>query len=147
MNTKILTFTQMSATDFADWNAAERRRRSGEVDFGCHWVLKDEAVWSAAQRWRLSWIEATGELYAAAQGNGIQWGQEVSGQLCTTTIIAPSSHSSIGLVFAGKWRTRAAIEEYLAGWADAAMFVEPLANSEAQLELRHSKILPIRKRG
>lgn len=128
MNTKILNFTSMSATDFAAWNAAERRRRSGEVDFGCHWVLKDEAAWSAAPRWRLSWIEATGEMYAAAQGNGIQWGQEVSGQLCTTTIIAPPS----------------AIEEYLVGWADAAMFVGPLANSEAQLELKHSKILPIR---
>lgn len=114
------------------------RRFSPEVHFGCHWVLKDEALWSAAVRWRLSWIADTGELYAAPLGHGIRWDSSVSGQLRTMTVIVPPlpAPNSVGIFFIGHWHTRKAIEDFLAGWADTAMAVGPLLNTVAQSELR-----------
>jgi hypothetical protein len=46
----------------AFYSADERRRRSGELDFGVWW--RDGSTWPT---YRVSWIEATGELYAIAQ--------------------------------------------------------------------------------
>lgn len=114
------------------------RRLSGEVDFGCHWVLKNEALWSAAPRWRLSWIVETGELYAAAQGPGVQWDSAIPGQLRTMMVAGPPlpAPNRVGIFFVEYWRTRAAIEAFLAGWATDSMAVGPLLNMEAQLEIK-----------
>jgi hypothetical protein len=40
----------------------EKRSASGEVDFGCWWTLRGNE--REFPRWRVSWIENTGELYA-----------------------------------------------------------------------------------
>lgn len=45
------------------WSHAPRRKGSREVDFGCWWTLDGRP--GAFPRWRVSWIERTGELYAA----------------------------------------------------------------------------------
>lgn len=49
------TFPSIEAFYAAD----ERRRLSPEHDFGCWWV--EGPTW---QRYRVSWVEATGEVYA-----------------------------------------------------------------------------------
>lgn len=41
----------------------ERRRHSPEVDYGVWWTLPGQR-WPY---WRVSWVEATGEVYAVAQ--------------------------------------------------------------------------------
>lgn len=43
----------------------QRRERSPEADFGVFW--RDESGWPA---WRISWVQATGEVYAAAMIDG-----------------------------------------------------------------------------
>ena len=45
-----------------------KRRRSGEADYGVGWRGPDGASWP---RWRVSYIQATGEVYAVAlRGSG-----------------------------------------------------------------------------
>ena len=73
------------------WISDPRRARSPELDFGCWWTLGGRD-WP---RWRVSWIEATGELYAKEQ--------------------APDSDRFIIL---GTFATRKEIESRLAGWAE-----------------------------
>lgn len=41
------------------WIAHPRRKRSPELDFGVWWRVPSSRAY-----WRVSWIEATGELYA-----------------------------------------------------------------------------------
>jgi hypothetical protein len=51
---------------FYDAAGPSLRRRSPEVDYGMHWsdpLLPGELP---GRRWRVSWIEKTGELYAVA---------------------------------------------------------------------------------
>jgi len=67
-----------------------RRAKSLEVDFGVFWRL-GKANWP---QWRVSWIEATGELYAKE--------------------LAPDSDRYIVL---GQFATREEVEERMAGWA------------------------------
>ena len=43
-----------------------RRRYSGEADYGVHWRLDG---WES--RWRVSYVHATGEVYAVHQGSSI----------------------------------------------------------------------------
>jgi len=47
-------------TGYQAWISDPRRARSPEVDFGVWWRLGKQN-WP---QWRVSWIEATGELYA-----------------------------------------------------------------------------------
>ena len=47
----------------AFYAADPRRRWSGEADYGVHWRL---AGWE--YRWRVSYVQATGEIYAVHQG-------------------------------------------------------------------------------
>lgn len=127
-----------SADDFAVRIGMKMRRFSPKADFGCRWVLRDEAPWSTILSWQLSWISDTGELYAAPLGHGIRWDSSVTGQLRTMTVIVPPlpAPNSVGIFFVGQWHTRKAIEDFLAGWADTAMAVGPLLNTEAQRELQ-----------
>jgi hypothetical protein len=46
---------------YSTWIRQPLREKSGEVNFGAWWELE-------GARWRVSWIEATGELYAAEVG-------------------------------------------------------------------------------
>ena len=50
----------------AYYAADERRLRSEECDYGVHWRLQG---WDC--RWRVSYVRATGEIYAVHQGSTI----------------------------------------------------------------------------
>jgi hypothetical protein len=105
--------------DYTNWIAELERARSPELDFGVWWTLTPDAApvrgipfddgvlisaelnarrrrveAHAATRWRVSWIEDTGELYARD--------------------LAMNSERVIVL---GRYPTRAAIEERMDGWA------------------------------
>lgn len=76
------------------YTADERRRRSGEVDFGVWWTLPNSHV-----TWRVSWVADTGELYAVASHH--TGGRELGPvRLC------------------GVFPTRQLVEEVLEGWAE-----------------------------
>ena len=82
----------------AFYAADERRRRSGEADFGIWWT--DGAPWP---RFRVSYVRATGEVYALMQGNG--------GTVEVLGIVPPDEDVPEGLYY----RT---LDRILAGWAD-----------------------------
>lgn len=69
------------------------REKSPEVDFGAWWSdrigLKGERL---GPFWRVSWIEATGELYAVSMGTK--------------------------LVILGTFHTREAVDQAMEGWAN-----------------------------
>lgn len=79
--------------DVATFYAGDaRRERSPEVDFGVWWTLPGE-TWP---NWRVSWVEATGEVYAVAQTQGD---------------LGP-------VVSRAGFPTREGVEAALEGWAD-----------------------------
>jgi hypothetical protein len=98
--------------DYTNWIAELERARSPELDFGVWWTLTPDAAPDgvlisaelnarrrrveahAVTRWRVSWIEDTGELYARD--------------------LAMNSERVIVL---GRYPTRAAIEERMGDWA------------------------------
>ena len=88
------------------WIWEPERARSGEVDFGCWWMLAPDRPFP---RWGVSWIEATGELYARDLG--------------TDRYIVLGQHGS-----------REEVEEAMSGWAGGAVkslsewFGVPVAN-------------------
>lgn len=51
-------------TGYEEWISQEARRRSGELDFGAWWKVEGQEH----PRWRVSWIDDTGELYARERG-------------------------------------------------------------------------------
>jgi hypothetical protein len=53
--------------DFYDADRTNRRRHSPEADFGVQWTEAGTRGWP---RWRVSYIEHTGEVYAACQKSG-----------------------------------------------------------------------------
>lgn len=69
----------------------QRRARSGEVDFGVWWTLPEQR-WP---NWRVSWVAATGEVYAVAQ-----------------------THAMGPVVARGGFPTREAVEAALDGWTE-----------------------------
>ena len=50
--------------DYEAWASEPRRERSNEVDFGVFWTYQGMPF----PKWRVSWIEATGEVYAKELG-------------------------------------------------------------------------------
>ena len=77
--------------------------RSGvEVDFGCHWTEPGQTF----PRWRVSWVERTGELYAV---------RTAGHPLLIVYAVIPA---------------REAVDRVLAGWADAS----PRGAAEASAE-------------
>jgi hypothetical protein len=72
--------------------ADPRRRRSAEVDFGVRW----RNLAGPGLPWRVAWVEATGELYAAELGPG-------GPRRC---------------VVLGRFPGQAGVEAFTAGWAD-----------------------------
>jgi hypothetical protein len=65
----------------------EKRRKSPEVDFGAWWGLLNRND----EKWRVSWIEDTGELYAACRGT---------------------------VIVLGVYKTREEVEERMRGWEE-----------------------------
>lgn len=53
----------------AFYAADDRRRLSGEADYGVHWRQDPRQPWPT---WRVSYIRDTGEVYAAAPGGPVE---------------------------------------------------------------------------
>lgn len=70
------------------WINAPSRKRSPELDFGCWWQMRPDRT-----SWRVSWIERTGELYAA-----------------------DGFHDRY--IVLGHYPDREAVERAMSGWAD-----------------------------
>lgn len=62
----------------------DRRRRSGEADYGSHWLLDG---WSG--KWRVSYAQATGEVYAVYLGAPPAGGRAGDGPVFVLGIIPP----------------------------------------------------------
>ena len=99
------------------WCFDDRRRRSGEVDFGSHWKL-DGKEWPL---YRISWIADTGELYAIEQGNFTEVGPDID---------------RLVYVF-GTWLTRNAIEEHMAGWWEPDFRIWPFSRGFSPIGIVH----------
>lgn len=83
---------------FRIWHEAPERLASRELDFGCRWMeLTPSGTVLDAPRWRVSWIEQTGELYGRQLSEYPRW------------------H------VLGVYRTRGEVEELLRGWAREPM--------------------------
>lgn len=128
----------MSASAFDRWCQTARRRRSSELDFGCHWVCRDEASWLGAPLWRVSWIQDSGELYAAPLPDDVDWDiRDV--RASRTCRVGPScAPRRVGLVFAARLASRAEIMAYLAGWDGQPTQLGPLVNPQAACLLRRA---------
>lgn len=79
--------------DYLNWADNAERKASSEVDFGANWRLRS-TPWPV---WRVSWIEATGELYAVE--------------------LLPTS-TDRRFVVLGEIHSRRAVETALTGWTE-----------------------------
>ena len=78
----------------AFYDGDERRRRSGEADYGVNWTQYGHPF----RRWRVSYVHATGEVYA------VQFGGQVE-------ILGRVPPDERGLYYQ-------TLDTVLAGWAD-----------------------------
>jgi len=101
----------MATMNYGSFISAPRRARSREVDFGVWWWHVENP---GGPPWRVSWIEATGELYAVP--------------------MALSDDRPVLVL--GVYPTREEIERALAGWADRPTTVGPLVNIHARNKMR-----------
>src|SRR5271167_4121259 len=91
------------------YSADERRRQSGEVEFGNNWFD------AKGSRYELSWVEDTGELYAMLElvpeaDSWTPFGDIEVGQLAV---------DGLTVTILGTITGRAEVEQILDGWADA----------------------------
>lgn len=88
----------------------EARRESAEVELGDEWTD------ARGNRYELSWVEATGELYLMIEPDAVVT-EDVFGDFYT----GEEPASELSVVVIGSEPTRAALEDSLAGWGDAMM--------------------------
>ncbi len=91
------------------YSADERRRQSGEVEFGNNWFD------AKGSRYELSWVEDTGELYAMLElvpeaDSWTPFGDIEVGQLAV---------DGLTVTILGTIASRAEVEQVLDGWDDA----------------------------
>ena len=95
----------MDLNDFYD--ADPRRRASEELEFGSDWT-------DGGARTQVSWIEATGELYAM---------RDPLGALVTDVIgderVSPVADTDLAVDVLGTVPGRAAVEAVMSGWQQA----------------------------
>ena len=90
------------------YSADERRRQSGEVEFGNNWFD------AKGSRYELSWVEDTGELYAML---------ELTPEADTWTPfgdieVKDTAVDSLLVTILGTLATRDEVEQLLEGWPD-----------------------------
>lgn len=90
----------------AFYGVDERRRWSPEWDYGVHWRAAEE-LWP---RWRVSWVVATGDLYAARTGGGPL-------VLLLGNVPPVGEYPGAGLPAWGRFHREQRVEQVLEGWA------------------------------
>ncbi len=90
------------------YSADERRRQSVEIEFGNNWFDVN------GNRYELSWVEDTGELYAMLELNPGAGSWTPFGDV----EVKVSNVGSLIVTVLGTIATRDEVEELLAGWAD-----------------------------
>lgn len=99
--TELPRFAQIQ-TGFRQWINEPARARSPEVDFGCWWTLSGNP--REFPRWRVSWVEATGELYA----------------------VEMADHRPDRYLLLARFDNRQAVEAAMRGWAESEMHLSDL---------------------
>jgi hypothetical protein len=90
------------------YEADERRRRSGEVEFGTDWADTDGA------RYELSWVADTGELYVMREPL-VRMTEDPFGDIFDASV--PTDELSVAVV--GWIPELADVEDVLQGWQEA----------------------------
>ena len=106
-------------TGYQDWSNTPARRRSGELDFGCHWRLNGQAF----PTWRVSWIEETGELYALEELAGIELEDR--------------------FIVIGRFPDEDAVELAMNGWADCFDLAAIIAQAQGGTKLPPPAPMPV----
>ncbi|HEV2427907.1 MAG TPA: hypothetical protein VGS61_06785 [Acidimicrobiales bacterium] len=86
----------------------EARRESAEIELGDEWTD------ARGNRYELSWVEATGELYLMIEPDAVVT-EDVFGDFVT----AGEPASELSVVVIGVEATHGALEDALAGWETA----------------------------
>lgn len=94
----------------------EARRESAEIELGDEWTD------ARGNRYELSWVEATGELYLMIEPDAV-----VTEDLFGDFYTGEEPASVLSVVVIGVAPTHAALEDALAGWATAMGETDSLA--------------------
>lgn len=94
----------------------EARRESAEIEFGDEWSDASD------NRYELSWVEATGELYLMIEPDA-SVGEDAFGDF----LVAAEPIEELGVVVIGRVPSLAAAEDQLQGWEDAMLEENSLA--------------------
>ena len=90
------------------YSADERRRQSAEVEFGNNWFDAN------GNRYELSWVEDTGELYAMLEKSPEADSWTPFGDI----EVEEARVDTLLVTVLGSVTTRAAVEDLLSGWAE-----------------------------
>ncbi len=88
----------------------EARRESAEIEFGDEWTD------SSGNKYELSWVEATGELYLMIEPDAHAT-EDAFGDF----VVAGEPTELLSVVIIGRVPTLAAAEDQLLGWEDAML--------------------------
>jgi hypothetical protein len=94
----------------------EARRESAEIEFGDEWSDATD------NKYELSWVEATGELYLMIEPDAA-----VSEDAFGDFLVSDEPVEELGVVVIGRVPSLAAAEDQLRGWEDAMLDENSLA--------------------
>jgi len=88
----------------------EARRESAEIEFGDEWTD------ATGNRYELSWVEATGEMYLMIEPDAVV-GEDTFGDF----LVAGEPVEELSVVIIGRVASLAGAEDRLRGWEDAML--------------------------
>jgi hypothetical protein len=94
----------------------EARRESAEIEFGDDWTD------ASGNKYELSWVEATGELYLMIEPDA-SVGEDAFGDF----LVSEEPVEELSVVIIGRAPSLAAAEDQLLGWEDAMLEDDSLA--------------------
>ncbi|MDE3065264.1 MAG: hypothetical protein KGJ36_06310 [Acidobacteriota bacterium] len=94
----------------------EARRESAEIEFGDEWTD------ASGNKYELSWVEATGELYLMIEPDAAV-GEDAFGDF----LVSDEPVEELSVVIIGRVPSLAAAEDQLQGWEDAMLEDNSLA--------------------
>ena len=88
----------------------EARRESAEIEFGDEWTD------ASGNKYELSWVEATGEIYLMIEPDA-----KITEDAFGDFVVAGEPADVLSVVIIGRVPTLAAVEDQLQGWEDAML--------------------------